>query len=129
MSYRRAVTATTAELIPTGIATSTSSVAMRSTTTRGRDAPAASTASRRPSASSAAQPFTRAITRGDRISSSVLNQMSPTVSLYPVSPAASKYARIEGIAVRLSMSARVIDVSRYASAAMTAVQPAIHQRC
>ena len=67
-----------------------SSTAMRSTTMRGRDAPAASAVSSRPSASSAAHALTCATTKMAMMSRAVENQIAPTTSAYPPMPARSR---------------------------------------
>jgi hypothetical protein len=58
----------------------TISAAMRSTTTRARDAPAAGIASRRPPPSSAAQAFTCATASPDMMDRPVPNHSTPTKS-------------------------------------------------
>jgi len=63
---------------------------MRSTTTRARDTGALRIASSRPSASSAAQPFTWTATKSEMSSRSVENQITPTKSAYALIPARSK---------------------------------------
>src|SRR5712691_947184 len=75
-----AVRYTASELTATTTAQATTTAAIRSTTTRGRDTGALRIISSRPSASSAAHPLTCATTKSEMSSKSVENQITPTKS-------------------------------------------------